>query len=108
MNQTNLLFVVSIFTLSLSIYIFTKKDKLKEYYHHNSNLHHSMLNNSINNFTTNKFNYPAGPISNTDCSTHCQDRYNECLTYTSTGESQWCDYLKDECTLDCNWNSIFQ
>ncbi len=115
MNQTYLLLIISILILSLSIYVFTKKDKLVEYYHHNSDLHNSILNrsltnsnsNKINNFTTNKFNYPAGPINNLDCSNYCEERYKNCLSYTVTGESNLCSYLKDECTQDCKWNSIF-
>ncbi len=110
MNQLYLLFITSILILSLSIYVYNKQDKLVEYYHHNSLLHNSLLHNpnsNINNFTTNKFNYPAGPITRSQCSTHCEERYNQCLSYSVTGESKWCNYLKEECSQDCKWNSIF-
>jgi hypothetical protein len=66
------------------------------------------LNQSdINNFTTNKFLYPTGPISNQDCQKRCKDRFEKCNSYTPIGTNKWCEYDYDECQRSCQWNSIF-
>lgn len=73
----------------------------------NENFNYEYNPSDINNFTTNKFLYPAGPISNEDCENRCQKRFKECNSYFPIGTNKWCEYDLTDCQRSCKWNSIF-
>lgn len=68
---------------------------------------YNLNKNDINNFTTNKFLYSAGPISNENCQKRCNKRFKKCNSYTPVGTNKWCEYDYTECQRSCEWNSIF-
>lgn len=94
------LLCTSFILLILVIYLFsTNKSKVEQY---------ATINYDDNpNFTTNKLAYSAGYISSKNCSERCENRYNQCSSHFSMGETGWCNYLKKECDKECRWNSVF-
>ena len=94
----NYLLFLSLFILFSSIYLLLHFNKEKFQYSNND---------MLNPFTTNKFLYAAGPISNKDCSHYCKNRFNKCKSYFPFGTNNWCDYDYNECKQSCEWNSVF-
>jgi hypothetical protein len=92
------LIIIPLIALFIILFIFwnTQPSKKSEYF-------------AINDFTTNKFLYPAGPISNKDCNLNCERRLKKCNSYftPSGGINNWCTYDYNKCKQTCNWNSIF-
>jgi hypothetical protein len=71
----------------------------------------------IDNVPTNvppTYNFPTIPdqasggfIDKKNCNTFCQQRYELCQSYFTSGQTNWCSYLKSKCNEDCQWNDVY-
>ena len=58
-------------------------------------------------FPTNKLRYSGGFIDSKNCNSFCDQRYKTCQSYFPIGQSNWCEYLKQKCNRDCQWNDVY-